>query len=89
MMKKTLENLNPDPFLTQLKKSADYINQRRINGYIYEILCLRYKIARDAQARYEIDTCYDGNIKKALAVAKKEELDFCQMLDKVMGPHYF
>jgi hypothetical protein len=37
--------MDKDPFLDQLEKSAKYFNERKFNTYIYNILCLKCKLA--------------------------------------------
>jgi hypothetical protein len=91
MYKESLEEVfqrNPDPFLEQLKISVDDINERRLKGYMYDSLCLRYKIAREAQARYEVNTHHNGDMGKAIEAAKKDEVRFYQILDDAIGAHF-
>jgi hypothetical protein len=64
--------------------AEELTEERKLKEYIYDSLCLRYKIAREAQARHEVNTHYNGNIKTAIEAAKRDEMRFYQILDDVI-----
>jgi hypothetical protein len=62
--------------------------EKKIKGYGYDSLCLRYKIAREAQARYEAYNLYDGDVERSMRIAQHDVLKFYQILDDLIGEHY-
>lgn len=80
-----------------LKKIIEKANQYddlliRTKGYGYDSLCLRYQIARDAQARLEYElNRLTGRKEKDLDTfmnrAQRDELKFYQIVDDLIGPH--
>ena len=61
--------------------------EKKIKGYGYDSLCLRYNIARDAQARYEMTNIYRHNPEKAMDIAKRDKLRFYEILNDLIGEH--
>ena len=61
--------------------------EKKIKGYGFDSLCLRYNIARDAQAEYEIRTKYKGNVDSAHRAAQRDKMRFYQVLDDLIGEH--
>lgn len=64
--------------------------EKKLKGYGYDSLCLRYQIARDAQARAEAkikDHMYCGQLDRAMAAARRDEVRFYQILDDLIGEH--
>jgi hypothetical protein len=59
---------------------------KRCRGYGYDSLCLRYKIAREGQARYEAHNVY-SDLEQSMKAAKRDELKFYQLLDELIGEH--
>lgn len=60
--------------------------EKKIKGYGFDSLCLRYNIARDAQARYEA-TVLKGGMETANRLAQHDKLKFYQILDDLIGEH--
>lgn len=61
--------------------------ENKIKGYGYDSLCLRYNIARDAQARYEATNIYHGSMERAMKMAQRDKMKFYQILDDLIGEH--
>lgn len=59
--------------------------EKKIKGYGYDSLCLRYNIARDAQAKLEGQNY--GDMERAMKMAKRDKLKFYQILDELIGEH--
>lgn len=55
-------------------------------GYIYDSLCLRYNIARDAQAELEIHK-KKINPESAWRSAQRDKIRFYEILDDLIGEH--
>lgn len=60
--------------------------EKKIKGYGFDSLCLRYNIARDAQAEWEIyrqrkdpDTAWN--------LAQRDKMRFYQILGDLIGEH--
>lgn len=61
--------------------------EKRIKGYGYDSLCLRYKIAREAQMRAEIHNKYEGDGHRAQRAADRDMMRFYEILDELIGEH--
>jgi hypothetical protein len=61
--------------------------ENKIKGYGFDSLCLRYRIAREAQARYEAHNLYNGDMEASMRVARQDMLKFFQILDDLVGEH--
>ena len=65
--------------------------EKKIKGYGYDCLCLRYSMARDAQMTYEItqDRKETGGYRedKIRSRAERDKLRFYQILDDLVGEH--
>lgn len=61
--------------------------EKKTKGYGYDSLCLRYKIAREAQMRAEIHDVYEGDRYRAQRAANRDMGRFCQILDELIGEH--
>lgn len=61
--------------------------EKKIKGYGYDSLCLRYNIARDAQARHEMTTIYRDNPERAIKDAKRDKLRFYEILNDLIGEY--
>jgi len=61
--------------------------EKKIKGYGYDSLCLRYSIARDLQARYEASNIYHGDMEKSMRAAQRDKIRFYQILDDLIGEH--
>lgn len=61
--------------------------EKRIKGYGYDSLCLRYKIAREAQMRAEIHNKYEGDGYRAQRAADRDMMRFYEILDELIGEH--
>jgi hypothetical protein len=61
--------------------------EKKIKGYGYDSLCLRYKIAREAQAKYEAHNLFNGDMEKSMRMAQRDMLKFFQILDDLIGEH--
>lgn len=61
--------------------------EKKIKGYGYDSLCLRYNIARDAQARYEMTNIYRHDPEKAMNIAKRDKIRFYEILNDLIGEH--
>ncbi len=61
--------------------------EKKLKGYGYDSLCLRYNIARDAQARYEANNLYDGDMGRSMRMAQRDKMRFYQILDDLIGEH--
>lgn len=68
-----------------MKELADL--EKRIKGYGYDSLCLRYKIAREAQMRAETHNKYEGDGYRAQRAADRDMMRFYQILDELIGEH--
>lgn len=66
-------------------KNLEYI-EKKIKGYGYDSLCLRYNIARDAQTEYEIRYKHK-NPEKAYEMATRDKMRFYEILDDLIGEH--
>jgi hypothetical protein len=60
---------------------------KKIKGYGYDSLCLRYKIAREAQARYEAGNIFNGDLERSMKAAQRDEIKFFEILDDLIGEH--
>lgn len=60
--------------------------EKKIKGYGYDSLCLRYNIARDAQAEYEIRYKHKAP-ENAYKMAERDKLRFYQILEDLIGEH--
>lgn len=60
--------------------------EKKIKGYGYDSLCLRYNIARDALARLQVQNG-EYNFETALKLARKDKLKFYQILNDLIGEH--
>lgn len=61
--------------------------EKKIKGYGYDSLCLRYNIARDAQARLEMKTIHKDNPDRALSLATRDKMRFYEILNDLIGEH--
>lgn len=61
--------------------------EKKIKGYGYDSLCLRYKIAREAQMRAEIHNKYQGNVSSAQKAAERDMMRFYNILNDLIGEH--
>lgn len=61
--------------------------EKKIKGYGYDSLCLRYNIARDVQAQLEMKTTRKDNPHMALSLAERDKLRFYEILDDLIGEH--
>ena len=61
--------------------------RKKIKGYGYDSLCLRYNIARDAQARYEARSKYSGDLERSMSMAERDKMRFYQILSDLIGEH--
>ena len=65
--------------------------EKKIKGYGYDSLCLRYRLAREAQAKAEfIENRREGDCHELsyyTAMAKRDCVRFCQILDDLIGEH--
>lgn len=61
--------------------------EKKLKGYGYDSLCLRYQMAREAQMRAEIHNKYNGDGYKAQEAAKRDMMRFFQILDDLIGEH--
>lgn len=61
-------------------------NEDRVKEYGYDSLCLRYNIARDAQAEWDIAHKHMDN-ERAYQLAQRDKLKFYQILDDLIGEH--
>lgn len=65
--------------------------EKKIKGYGFDSLVLRYKMAREAQARLEEKECVKkGEITKAehaFSRAERDTMRFIQILDELIGEH--
>ena len=64
---------------------------KRLNGYAYDSLCLRYTMARNAQMELELmeDKRITGGYKQdaVRARAERDKIRFYEILNDVMGEH--
>ena len=64
---------------------------KKVKGYGYDSLCLRYKMARDAQMQLELmeDRKLTGGMKQNVIQdrAKRNEMRFYEILDELLGEH--
>ena len=64
---------------------------KKIKGYGYDSLCLRYKMARDAQTQLELmeDKKLTGGMKQdgIRARANRDEMRFYEILNELLGEH--
>lgn len=67
-------------------KTGGINNEDKIKEYGYDSLCLRYNIARDAQAEWEI---HHKRIDQdhAYAMAKRDKMRFYDILNDLIGEH--
>lgn len=61
--------------------------EKKLKGYGYDSLCLRYNIARDAQAEYEANNKYDGDYDRSMRMAERDKMRFYQILSDLIGEH--
>lgn len=61
--------------------------EKKIKGYGYDSLCLRYNIARDAQAEYEAKKIYHGDIERSMRRAERDKMRFYEILTDLIGEH--
>jgi hypothetical protein len=61
--------------------------ENKIKGYGFDSLCLRYKIAREAQARYEAHCLYNGDMEASMRIARRDMLKFYEILNDLIGEH--
>lgn len=66
-------------------KNFEHI-EKKIKGYGYDSLCLRYSIARDAQAEYEIHYKHKDP-ESAYKMAKRDKMRFYEILEDLIGEH--
>lgn len=63
----------------------------KAKGYGYDSLCLRYKMARDAQMQLELmeDKKVTGGMKQDTIRfrAKRDEMRFYEILNELLGEH--
>lgn len=60
--------------------------EKKTKGYGYDSLCLRYNIARDAQAEYEIRYKHKDP-ENAYKMAERDKMRFYQILEDLIGEH--
>ena len=60
--------------------------EKKIKGYGFDSLCLRYNMARDAQAEWEISR-HRKDPESALKLAQRDKMRFYQILDDLIGEH--
>ena len=64
---------------------------KKIKGYAFDSLVLRYKLAREKQAEWEAyQYRKEGNLRKAdntKSLAERDIMRFIQILDDVIGEH--
>ena len=64
---------------------------KKVKGYGYDSLCLRYKMARDAQMQLELleDKKLTGGMKQdgIRARANRDEMRFYEILNDLLGAH--
>lgn len=62
--------------------------EKKIKGYGFDSLCLRYNIARDAQAEHEaFGRGGHGDIDRARKIAQRDKMRFYEILDEMIGEH--
>ncbi len=65
--------------------------KRKLKGYGYDSLCLRYTIARNAQMELELieDKRNTGGMKqdKIRALAERDKMRFYEILNDLIGEH--
>ena len=65
--------------------------EKKIKGYGFDSLVFRYKMAREAQARFEEkEHIKKGEITKAehsYSMAERDTMRFIQILDDLIGEH--
>lgn len=61
--------------------------EKKIKGYGYDSLCLRYRIAREAQAKAEVHNIYHGDSERAYRAAQRDMIRFYEILDDLIGEH--
>lgn len=65
--------------------------EKRTKGYGFDSLVFRYKMAREAQARYEYMEARNSHSAKALEYymgqANRDLMRFIQILDDLIGEH--
>lgn len=67
-------------------KTGGINNEDKIKEYGYDSLCLRYNIARDAQAEWEIHH-HRIDQDQAYAMAKRDKMRFYDILNDLIGEH--
>ncbi|MBR2506736.1 MAG: hypothetical protein IKB70_07460 [Bacilli bacterium] len=60
--------------------------EKKVKGYGYDSLCLRYNIARDAQAEYEIRYKHKDP-ENAYKLAERDKMRFYNILHDLIGEH--
>lgn len=64
---------------------------KKVKGYGYDSLCLRYKMARDAQMQFELmeDKKLTSGMKQdgIRARANRDEMRFYEILNDLIGEH--
>lgn len=96
-MLKTLQEKYPYIEFTEFSnKSEDaerrMLEERRTKGYAFDSLVFRYRLAREAQARYEAkwDMAHPNQceaLEIAMKAANRDLLAFIKVLDDVIGEH--
>ena len=65
--------------------------EKRTKGYGFDSLVFRYKMAREAQARYEFIEAYNSGSSKGesfyMDQANRDTIRFIQILDDLIGEH--
>jgi hypothetical protein len=67
-----------------LIKSTETNTDKKVKEYGYDSLCLRYKIAREAQARYEVNNQYHGDMERSMKAAERDMIRFFQILSDLL-----
>lgn len=88
-MEKEYKNLNT--IIDAIVKMPEDID-KKVKGYGYDSLCLRYRHAREAQARLEyIKARRDGDMRHDesyyMSQATRDCVRFYQILDDLIGEH--
>lgn len=62
----------------------------KIKEYLYDSLCLRYNVARDAQMRAELQSAKSSTeIDNIVKLAKRDKLRFYEILQDLMSEEYY